>query len=296
MNKLDTLNRQENLTCDSHANINKYDIECQIEQIIEQQTASAAFRAKCRYSKDGGKNTKLFLSLEKSRFKKKTMRSLMDNGQLINKNRDIVNAQQKFYAELYKSNPQIRFTFVNNSGNKLDMDSRVDLDREITVDDFTQAVRTLKHNKSPGPDGIMAEFMQFFWGKIKDMYYKAIICAKQKGHLHLSTCRGIIQLIPKKGRDPLLLKNWRPLTMLSIDYKILAKALADRLKVILPDLISEEQNSFMQGRQISSTIRIAMDIARYNKNINGYLLSLDFEKCFDRLEYERVAEILQGRQ
>ena len=54
-----------------------------------------------------------------------------------------------------------------------------------------------------------------------------------------------------------------------------------RIKTILPDIISEEQNGFMQGRNIASMIRVSLDITKYSKNVQGYLLSLDFEKCFD---------------
>ena len=117
---------------------------------------------------------------------------------------------------------------------------------------------------------------------------KPLCFAKSRGKLHLSAHRGIIQLIPKKDKDPLILKNWRPLTMLTIDYKILAKALAARLKWLLREIISEEQNGFMEKRQIALTIMVTLDIARYHKNLQGYLLSLDFEKCFDWIEYTAI--------
>ena len=68
-----------------------------------------------------------------------------------------------------------------------------------------------------------------------------------------------------------------------MDYKILAKVLANRMKSVMPDIISDCQSGFMQNRQIANTIRITMDIAKYNKKIKGYLLAVDFEKCFDRI-------------
>ena len=58
---------------------------------------------------------------------------------------------------------------------------------------------------------------------------------------------GLITLIPKKNKDMLYLKNWRPLTMLNTGYKILAKVMADRLHHVLLDIISEEQNGFKKG-------------------------------------------------
>ena len=129
--------------------------------------------------------------------------------------------------------------------------------------------------------------MQFFWSKLGEMYYDALMYAKSIGKLHLAACRGVIMLIPKKDKNPNFLKNWRPLTMLNIDYKILATVLASRMKEVYPQLIAPTQTGFMKGRQTTSTIRTTIDIARYSK-IPGYILSLDFEKCFDRIEYSSI--------
>ena len=76
--------------------------------------------------------------------------------------------------------------------------------------------------------------------------------------------------------------------MLNVDYKILAKAIANRLKSVYPDIIAEMQTGFMEHRTISTTIRATIDIANYNKKMQGYLLNLDFEKCFDRIEYRAI--------
>ena len=76
--------------------------------------------------------------------------------------------------------------------------------------------------------------------------------------------------------------------MLNTDYKILARAISNRMKSIFDELISPCQTGFMKGRQISNTIRITMDLTRYNSKISGYILSLDFEKCFDCIEYNAI--------
>ena len=75
--------------------------------------------------------------------------------------------------------------------------------------------------------------------------------------------------------------------MLTVDYKTLAKLLASHLKTILPDIICKHQTGFMEKRQISLTIRMSLDVYKSRK-INGYLLSLDFEKCFDKIECKSI--------
>ena len=117
--------------------------------------------------------------------------------------------------------------------------------------------------------------------------------AKEVKQLHSLARRGILTLIPKGLKDPLFLKNWRPLTMLSTDYKILAKILSQRVKTKLPHIIAPSQSGFMENRQIFNTLNISLGIGKYNKNIQGYILSLDFEKCFDRIEYNAIRGLLQ---
>ena len=112
----------------------------------------------------------------------------------------------------------------------------------------------------------------------------------ERGKLHISARRGIITLIPKKDRDPNYIKNWRPLTMLNVDYKIVAKAIAQRLKAHLHKVIHPDQTGFLQGRFIGENIRKILDLIEYteNENIPALLISVDFEKCFDRIEWQAV--------
>ena len=108
--------------------------------------------------------------------------------------------------------------------------------------------------------------------------------------LPMTARRGIISLIPKKGRDLMHVKNWRPLTMLNTDYKILASMLADRIKLVLPYVISEYQTGFMSGHQITTTIRKVLDLTEMGNLLGepGYIINADFEKCFDLITYEGI--------
>ena len=99
--------------------------------------------------------------------------------------------------------------------------------------------------------------------------------------------RGIIKLILKKDTEPYLIKNWRPITLLICDYKIAAKALANRLKKVLPKLVNSDQTGFMKGRFIGENIRLIDGVINSAEveNIPGLLLFLDFEKAFDTVEW-----------
>ena len=85
-------------------------------------------------------------------------------------------------------------------------------------------------DKSPGTDGIPAEFYKVFWRDIADDLLDAINYGVEKGQLSMSQRRGIIKLIPKKDAERNQVKNWRPISLLNCDYKIAAKAIANRVK------------------------------------------------------------------
>ena len=100
--------------------------------------------------------------------------------------------------------------------------------------------------------------------------------------------RGIISLIPKKDKDKKYLKNWRPISLLNNDYKIVTKALALRLEKVLPMIISANQTGYyVKGRYIGESLRIITDMMSFTKkkNIPGLAVFLDFEKAFNSIEW-----------
>ena len=265
----------------------------EIELHIERITQQAAFRAHATIIKDHEKNSKYFFALEKKNYNKKVMAKLRDGKQIISKPKEILEKQKQFYEELYTTNPEVKFTLTNNTNIRLTQEDRIALDQPIQLSEVAKAIQSLKRNKSPGYDGLTTEFYQFFGNKLDKVYYEAIKYAFSKKELHTSARRGIITLIPKKDKDSLWLKNWRPLTMLNVDYKIIAKAVATRLKLVLPYIISDNQAGFMENRQISQIIRTTIDISQYSTKARGYLLNLDFEKCFDRIEHKSIVGSLR---
>ena len=99
--------------------------------------------------------------------------------------------------------------------------------------------------------------------------------------------QAMITLIPQK-RESNQLKYWRPVSLLCLDYKILTKILANRLKQLLPNIISEEQNCSVPGRTIFNNLFLIRDALRLNleKNTKFYILQIDPEKAVDKIDHE----------
>ena len=96
-----------------------------------------------------------------------------------------------------------------------------------------------------------------------------------------------MKLIPKKDTNPHLIENWRPLTLLNCDYKIATKAITNRIKSVIPQLINNDQTGFLKGRFIGENMRLIDSVINYTaqQEIPGLLLFIDFEKAFDSLEW-----------
>ena len=114
--------------------------------------------------------------------------------------------------------------------------------------------------------------------------------AYNKGELSISQRRGVITLVPKEDSCLSDLSNWRPITLLNLDYKIASKVIAKRIERYLPRLIHSDQTGFVKGRYIGQNIRLINDIMEQTKlqNIPGILLLLDFRKAFDPIEWSFI--------
>jgi hypothetical protein len=111
--------------------------------------------------------------------------------------------------------------------------------------------------------------------------------------MSISQRQSIITLLPKPEKDTKYLKNWRPISLLNIDYKLMTKCLAFRLKKVLPNIIHSDQTGFMRGRYIGDNIRNILEIIETveEEDLSCIILSVDFDKAFDSLSWKFLHNI-----
>ena len=102
------------------------------------------------------------------------------------------------------------------------------------------------------------------------------------------------QCLPKPNKSRENLKNWRPISLLNVIYKMASAVISNRLKLVLHNLIHEDQKGFIAGRFIGENIRLIYDVlfVTKNQNIPGLLLSIDFEKAFDTVSWKFISKTL----
>ena len=154
----------------------------------------------------------------------------------------------------------------------------------------------MQNDKSPGNDGLTKEFYETFWDDLKEIFVNSVREAKEIGHLSTSQRQAIIKLIEKKDRDKRFIKNWRPISLLNVDSKIRSKALSEKLKEVLPDLISSQQTAYVKNRHIGESGRLISDIIEITKirKIGGFLVTMDIEKAFDSLDHNFLISTLEN--
>ena len=167
---------------------------------------------------------------------------------------------------------------------------------KISGEECFRLLDSFDNNKTPGNDGIPIEFYKTFWSLISDSFMKCINECFEKGEMSSSQKQAIITLIEKKGKDRSFLENWRPISLVNVDTKIMTKAIASRIKNVLPDIIHPNQTGYVKDRFIGETIRSVYDVMDFTvkENIPGLMLFIDFQKAFDSVEWEFLFKCLEA--
>ena len=202
--------------------------------------------------------------------------------------------QKQFYEKLYTSDQGVNCSIQIEPERKLTDIQKDELDKPITVEEIQNSIKTMARNKSPGSDGLQVEFYACFWLRVRQPMMDAFNYALRTGCMHESARVGIISLIPKRNnlQD---IRNWRPIVLLNSDYKVLSKTIASRIKGVLQDIINSDQTGFMANRSIFHNIRKLIDVMDYSEmcNIPIVILSIDFMKAFDRVEYASIYKVMK---
>ena len=275
-------------------------LKCELDEIYDRIAEGVRVRSRCQQYEEGEKSNKFFLNLEKVRGSQGKVRKLIISNHEIADPQLIEQEIVFFYKSLFKNNIKKTLSEQINFLDSLQISKLSDNDcllceGELTESELYDALKNMPNNKSPGNDGLTKEFFLSFWDDIKNIYISSIRTAGIKKEFSVSQRQAIIKLIEKKGKDKRFIKNWRPILLLNVDYKIASKALAERLKKILPVLISHEQTAYVNGRFICETGRLISDIIEVSGvfNIKGFLVTMDIEKAFDSLNHSFLLAVLK---
>ena len=132
-------------------------------------------------------------------------------------------------------------------------------------------MESFQNNKTPGNDGIPIEFYKNKRSLLCELFIQCADEGFENGELSSSQKQALITLTEKKGKDRSLIENWRPISLVNVDAKIMSKVIATRIKNVLPSIIHHNQTGFIKDRYIGETVRSFFN--KYSWLINLYRFS-----------------------
>jgi hypothetical protein len=167
-----------------------------------------------------------------------------------------------------------------------------ELERELSLPELDRALEKMRNNSAGGPDGLSVKFIKKFWYCFRGPLKKYVSFCVQKGSLSHTFATAAIKLIPKKG-EATKIKNWRPISLLNVLYKVAAKAINNRLKKVAPYCLSRSQKGFVDKRYIQEcliNIVEAVNFAEKTKTA-AFCLAIDQSKAFDSVSHEFLKDV-----
>jgi len=246
-------------------------------------------RAKTFWYREGDLNTRFFHAAASARRKTNKIEHLQDvNGTVCRSEEGLKTIGKDYFAELFQKSPSSRDDVVTAVDRKLTVEDNDSLTAPFTIDEFKEATFSMQADKCPRPDGFNPNFYRSFWDMCGTEVFEAGCSWLAEGVFPPNLNSTNIALIPK-GNNQESMKDWRPIALCNVLYKVVAKVLANRLKLVLDKCISANQSAFVPGRSILDNAMAAIEIVHYlkskekGKNYDA-ALKLDISKAYDRID------------
>ncbi|GKE29664.1 RNA-directed DNA polymerase, eukaryota, partial [Tanacetum coccineum] len=220
---------------------------------------------------------------------------------IINKRRSQLAIRGIFVKEAFLNHFEARFKKPTSSGPKINFifpkrlaqDQANDLERSISRDEIRVVVWNYGDNKSPGPDGYTFEFFKKYWGLIGPDFCEAVEYFFTNGTFSKGCNSSFIALIPKVI-DAKLVTDFRPISLIGCIYKVVTKIMANRLAMVISDIVSNTQSAFITERQILDGPFIINELLHWckRKYKKAMFFKVDFAKAYDSVRWDYLIDVL----
>ena len=262
MNKLISL-RQRLVNGDNFVVDSIQDIECRLKVIYTKEIEGILVRSRAEWVEEGERSTRYFFQLHSSNAQRSKIPLIYNSSSVeVSSQDEIEQAHVDFYSSLFSEEPVdmvFQDDLLSSLSRQLSPQQSSLCEGTMTIDEISFAVKNLNTNKSPGPHGLTVEFYRKFWDILAPHLVLVFNSCFQAGEMCESMKTSNTRVIYKKG-DRKSLKNWRPISLLNVDYKICSKAISVRLSKVLEFIVDPDQTCSVPGRKISTNLHTLRDI------------------------------------
>jgi hypothetical protein len=274
-------------------------VHVRLTQLLREEELKWFQRAKTTRVLKGDSNTKYFHMVANGKRRKTRIFRLEQEDGIVEGEEQLRSYITNYYQNLFGCPDRGRLSLNESSVEDIPQVTGEESKRLIEVfseKEVRDAIFQMKHNKAPGPDRFPAEFYQVFWSLIKDDLM-ALFRDFHRGYLPLFSLNfGIITLLPKE-KEVKKIQQYRPICMLNVSFKIFTKVLANRLMSVACSFTMPSQSAFLPGRYILDGVVVLHETIHELKRRkqNGVILKLDFEKAYDKVNWEFLSQVLRMR-
>ena len=217
------------------------------------------------------------------------------DGRLLRSGREIRDAFRAHFRDRFIDLPLREFRSYLADFPRLGVAEAASCEGVVTECEVHDALKQVGLNKSPGLDGLPYEvylrMSHMFVPILTDMFNHWFA----QGAIPGSVTKGVITLLKKGGRHVWEgLDDYRPITLLNTELKILARVLANHLQLVISDLIGSEQTFAVKGRSIQDNLHLIREVLEgIEDGTKTALISLDQSKAFDRVDHRFLATVLE---
>ena len=266
---------------------------------LDKEDATWKQRARLNWFQEGDRNTRFFHARASSMFQKNLIEGIFDADEVWQVDQEeIEKVFIEYYSDLFISSKPSKFAeIVEAMQPKVTQSMNAMLVREFQASEVHKTLKQMYPLKAPSPNGMPPLFFQKFWFTVGGLVTKTILDFLNLGITPPKFNETHIVLIPKT-KSPKRVIEFRPISLCNVIYKLASKTLANRLKNILPAIISYTQSAFVNGRLITDNVLVVFEMMhRINLKKTGttreMALKLDMSKAYDRVEWARLEKIME---
>jgi exonuclease III len=278
---------------------NEVRLRCKLELLEEMENIKWKQRAHAWWLREGDRNTRYFHAAATTRKKNNLVKELRrEDGSVVEAGRELTSYVLSYFQELFTSNGGDRIDdLIQKVIPRVTEDMNKHLVGEFTRNEVKAALDDIGNLKAPGPDGMQSIVYKRYWNLMGDKIVDEVLQVLNGAEMPEGWNDTFVTLIPKV-KKPNRIKDLRPISLCNVLYKIVSKVLANRLKSILPEVISGNQSAFVPGRLITDNVLIAYELSHYLMNKRGgkegfAAVKADMSKAYDRVEWKFLEEMMK---